>query len=112
MNAKIFSAAAAALIALTSVASADGVNFSDSQRDVQLREQANRVGNTGGYVTTPAIDPAYSQRDAQLREEADDGALVTTHGGREVYVTKPVIDPAYSQRGLQLRQQALGAEAE
>lgn len=96
MNAKIITATAAAFIALTSVASAAEGFFSDSQRDLQLSQQADKVSSAGGFITTSAIDPATSQRDAQIVAQADKGSLFTTHGGRQVYVTVPAIDPAAS----------------
>ncbi len=109
MTIKIVSATVAALIALTSAASATTF-YTDSQRDAALREQANRVQSSDGYVTTPAIDPAYSERDARLQaqSEGNGAGLITTHGERQVYVTKPAIDPAYSQRDLRLQNQANG----
>ncbi len=89
MNTKIIAAAAAAFVALTSVASASEGFFTDSQRDIQLKQQSERVASNGGVVTTPAIDPAYSERDQRLQAQAqgDGAALLTTHGAAKVYVT-------------------------
>ncbi len=98
MKTKIATAAAAALIALTSAASAATGFYTDSQRDLQLQAQANRVSAAAGIVTTPSIDPAYSERDQRLQAQAqgDGAALLTTHGDRQVYVTTPAIDPVGS----------------
>lgn len=92
MNAKISTIAAAALIALTSAASAAGVDFANSAQDAAQRAQAFSVApSPNGYVTTPAIDLAQSQQDAYAAARAQQGPVLTTHGAIPVQPA-PAID--------------------
>ena len=87
MTSKLLTVAAAALVALTSAASALTLDPANSDKDAQLRRQAFKVAPVEAPVVAanPAIDPAYSQRDAQLRAQAEKGAIVTTHGAGPAY---------------------------
>jgi len=93
MNTKLFSLAAAALIALTSAASAaGGVDFANSAQDRAMRAQAFSVApSANGYVTTSVIDPALSQQDINEIARSQAGSVVTTHGAIPVQPA-PAID--------------------
>ncbi|BBE74141.1 hypothetical protein [Oharaeibacter diazotrophicus] len=92
MNTRILSAAAIALVALTSAASAAGVDFMNSAQDAAQRANAFTVApSANGYVTTPAIDLALSQQDANEIVRSQAVPVVTTHGAIPVQKA-PAID--------------------
>ncbi len=93
MTTKLLTLSAAALIALTSAASAaGGVDFANSAQDAAQRAQAFSVApSPNGYVTTPAIDLAQSQQDAYAAARAQQGPVLTTHGAIPVQPA-PAID--------------------
>lgn len=80
MNTRILSAAAIAVVALTSAASAAGFDPALSQSDAASRAAAFAVADTGGYVSTPVVDLTQSQQDAAFAARAATGPVVTTHG--------------------------------
>ncbi|BBE74142.1 hypothetical protein [Oharaeibacter diazotrophicus] len=93
MTTKLVTLSAAALIALTSVASAaGGVDFANSAQDAAQRANAFTVApSANGYVTTPAIDLALSQQDANEIVRSQAVPVVTTHGAIPVQKA-PAID--------------------
>jgi len=91
MITKFSTIAAAALIALTSAASAAGVDFANSAQDAAQRARAFAVAPVAdGMVTTPAIDLALSQQDANEIVRSQAGAVVTTHGAVSVQPTAAI----------------------
>ncbi|BBE74140.1 hypothetical protein [Oharaeibacter diazotrophicus] len=79
MNTRILSAAAIALVAFTSAASA-AFDPALSQSDAASRATAFAVADTGGYVSTPVVDLTQSQQDVASAALASAAPVVTTHG--------------------------------